>query len=157
MPSCNTSPGITSNPSGTSGGLKERRSWLRSNEPGRQPLAKIKLSLLFKRRMTRLRRYAPQLRMGVLPLVHIQLNPGRRVVAGMGSVADPTIDAGLSQARRQFGVKQQMIDAQSRILLPMLTEIVPEGVDAFLWIASAHGIGPSLSKQALIALAAFGL
>src|SRR5580704_2342891 len=52
MPSCNTSPGITSNPSGTSGGLKERRSWLRSNEPGRQPLAKIKLSLLFKRRMT---------------------------------------------------------------------------------------------------------
>src|SRR5271165_5134797 len=53
MPSCNTSPGITSNPSGTSGGLKERRSWLRSNEPGRQPLAKIKLSLLFKRRMTR--------------------------------------------------------------------------------------------------------
>src|SRR5271166_5221525 len=52
MPSCNTSPGITSNPSGTSGGLKERRSWPRSNEPGRQPLAKIKLSLLFKRRMT---------------------------------------------------------------------------------------------------------
>src|SRR5271165_3367586 len=52
MPSCNTSPGITSNPSGTSGGLKERRSWLRSNEPGRQPLAKIKLSLLFKRRVT---------------------------------------------------------------------------------------------------------
>src|SRR5208283_1445602 len=54
MPSCNTSPGITSNPSGTSGGLKERRSWPRSNEPGRQPLAKIKLSLLFKRRMTRI-------------------------------------------------------------------------------------------------------
>lgn len=112
---------------------------------------------MFATRLPRLRRYAPQLRMGVLPLVHIQLNPGRRVVAGMGSVADPTIDAGLSQARRQFGVKQQMIDAQSRILLPMLTEIVPEGVDAFLWIASAHGIGPSLSKQALIALAAFGL
>ena len=29
-----------------------RRSLPRSNEPGRQPLAKIKLSLLFKRRMT---------------------------------------------------------------------------------------------------------
>jgi len=50
-----------------------------------------------------------------------------------------------------------MIDAQSRILLPVLTEIIPEGVDTFVRIASAHGIGPSLSKQSLVALAAFRL
>jgi hypothetical protein len=98
-------------------------------------------------------RAAPLLRC-FLPHTHIQLNPGRRVFAGMGSVADPAIDAGVSQASCRFGGEQQMIDAQSRILLAVLTEIVPKGVDALLWIASAHGIGSSLSEQALIALAA---
>jgi hypothetical protein len=47
-----------------------------------------------------------------------------------------------AEARRQVGAEQQMIDAQSRILPPVLTEIIPEG---------------SLGKQALIALAAFRL
>ena len=75
----------------------------------------------------------------------------------MGPVADPAIDAGIAEARRQVGAEQQMIDAQSRILLPVLTEIIPEGIDAFVWIASSHGIGPSLGKQALIAFAAFRL
>ena len=74
-----------------------------------------------------------------------------------GLAADPAIDAGTAEPGRQFGVEQQMIDSQSRILLPVLTEIIPEGVDAFVWIASAHGIGPSLNKQALIALAGFRL
>src|ERR1700692_4628779 len=72
-------------------------------------------------------------------------------------VADPAIAAGTAEPRRQGGTEQQMIDAQPRILLPVLTEIIPEGVDTFVLIASAHGIGPSLSKQALIALAAFRL
>src|SRR5215468_8286217 len=84
---------------------------------------------------------------------HIQLDPGRRVVACAGPVADPAIDAGTAESWRQFGVEQKMIDAQSRILLPVLTEIIPEGVDAFVRIASTHRIGPSLSKQSLIALA----
>src|ERR1700722_4114165 len=46
-----------------------------------------------------------------------------------------------------------MVDAQSRIFLPMLTEIVPEGVNAFARIASPQGIHPSLCQQAPIALA----
>jgi len=50
-----------------------------------------------------------------------------------------------------------MIDAQSRILLPMLTEIIPEGVDALIWIVRPQRIGPSLSQQPLLELAAFGL
>ena len=45
-----------------------------------------------------------------------------------GPVADPAIDAGTAESWRQFCVEQQMIDAQSRILLPVLTEIIPEKV-----------------------------
>jgi hypothetical protein len=53
----------------------------------------------------------------------------------MWLVADPSIDAGIAEAQRQVGAQEQMIDSQSRILLPMLTEIIPEGVDASVWVA----------------------
>jgi hypothetical protein len=48
--------------------------------------------------------------MALLPLA-IQLDPGWRVVAGVGQAADPAIDAGLAQARRQVCAEQQMINA----------------------------------------------
>jgi hypothetical protein len=93
----------------------------------------------------------------LLVRTHIQLDPSWGVIAGMRLVADPAIDAGIAEARRQVGAEEQMIDAQSRILLPMLTEIIPEGVDALIWIARPQRIGPPLSQQSLIEFAAFGL
>ena len=79
------------------------------------------------------------------------------MVAGVLLTTHPTIDTGRLQARRKIGAEQQMVDAQPGILLPVLTEIVPEGIDRFVRNLGAQGIGPALSQQALIARAAFRL
>src|SRR5690606_15185515 len=88
---------------------------------------------------------------------HIQFDPGRRMVAGVFLIANPAIHALLFYAGRQVLAEQQVNDAQAGILLPVLTEIVPEGVNALVRVSGAQGIGPALGKQALVALAAFRL
>ena len=94
-----------------------------------------------------------------LPSVRLarQADPGRRMVAGVLLTTHPTIDTGRLQARRKIGAEQQMVDTQPGIFLPVLTEIVPEGIDRFVRKLGAQGIGPALSQQALIARAAFRL
>lgn len=72
------------------------------------------------------------------------------MVAGMFLIANPAIHARLFQAGRQALAEKQVIDAQAGILLPVLTEIVPEGVDALVRISGTQGIGPALTQQTLL-------
>src|SRR5690606_35057110 len=78
---------------------------------------------------------------------HIQLDPGWRMVAGVLLPSHPTVHARFLQARSQVLAKQQMIDAQAGILLPVLAEIVPEGVDALLGVQGAQRIGRSEERR----------
>ncbi len=79
------------------------------------------------------------------------------MIARLGRAADPAIDARLAQRRRQRRIQQQMVDAQTRIGLPVLPKVIPERVDPFVRIVCAQGIDPSLLEQAPITGAAFGL
>jgi hypothetical protein len=50
----------------------------------------------------------------------------------MRQVAHPAVDAGIVQARRQFVAQQKAIDAKVRLFLPVLPDVIPEGVAAFV-------------------------
>lgn len=50
-----------------------------------------------------------------------------------------------------------MVDAQARVLLPVLTEIVPERVHTLFRIQVPHRVNPTLAQQPLKALAALRL
>src|SRR2546428_533818 len=92
-----------------------------------------------------------------LPARPVELHPRRRVVARLGKIAHPRIHAGVYQARRELLAEQQVIDAQPRVALPVLAEVIPERVDRFVRMPRADRIDPSLLQQPLVALAALGL
>ncbi len=69
----------------------------------------------------------------------------------------PLVHPGIDQTRRQFGVQQQMVDTQPRVGLPVLAEVIPEGIDALVRVARAQRIGPALCQQAAVAFPALGL
>ncbi|MCY1179295.1 hypothetical protein D9M73_196890 [compost metagenome] len=72
------------------------------------------------------------------------------MVAGLGLVTHPRIDTRPLQIRRKLEVEQQMIDPQPGIAGPVVTEIVPEGVDTLVRVQMAYGIEPALIKQSLV-------
>jgi hypothetical protein len=51
------------------------------------------------------------------------------VIAGFLLKPDPSVDAGLSEAFRQGGIEQKVIDAQPTISFGVLAKIFPERVD----------------------------
>ncbi len=55
---------------------------------------------------------------------------GWRVVAGVLLAAHPAIHPGVFQVVRQAGAEQQVVDAQPGVALPVLAEVVPEGIEA---------------------------
>src|SRR5688500_3062117 len=77
-----------------------------------------------------------------------QRDPGRRMIAGLGQIAHPAVDAGLAQARRQFRVEQDVVDAQPGVALPVIAEVIPEGIDALLRMLGTQGVDPALLEQA---------
>ena len=59
-----------------------------------------------------------------------ELDPGRRVVAGLLPAAHVPVDAGgLQAAARRPRAQQQMVDAQAGVAGEGVPQIVPEGVD----------------------------
>ena len=79
------------------------------------------------------------------------------MIARLLQVAHPSIDPRIRQRGRQLAVQQQVVDAQPRVLLPMLAEVVPERVDAFLGVELADRVHPSLVEQLPETLARRGL
>src|ERR1700689_465347 len=49
-----------------------------------------------------------------------------------------------------------MIDAQAGVASEIVSEVVPESVDALVRMQLAHGVGPALSDQVRKGLARFG-
>src|SRR5687768_10037294 len=76
----------------------------------------------------RMCRIVPRARSSRLPArLHIaQRDPRRRVVARLVEAAHPAIDARIVEARCELLVEQQVIDAQARVALPVVAEVVPE-------------------------------
>ncbi|MNE78043.1 hypothetical protein D3C80_1744100 [compost metagenome] len=78
-----------------------------------------------------------------------QLDPDRRMIAGLGFVAHPGIHARLLQIRAETEVEQQVINTEPGITRPMIAKIVPERVDALLGIQVTNSIDPALRQQLL--------
>ena len=79
------------------------------------------------------------------------------MIAGAVLAAREAVNARIDQPLRSAFVQQQEIDAQSGITLPPVPFVIPERVHWFIGMATAHGVGPTLVKQALEAGAAFRL
>jgi len=90
-------------------------------------------------------------------LASLQFYPNRRVIAGVRLSANPLIDAGGFPARFGGGVEENVVDAQAGVSLPVLPEVIPEGVNLFVRKLRADRIGPALREEAFIAFARFGL
>src|SRR5258708_15796554 len=93
---------------------------------------------------------------GFLP-GRVERDPGRCVVARLLESAHPGVDAGVGKARRELVAQQPVVDAQPRVALPVLPEVVPERVDRLLGALGAQRVGPSLLEEAPVALPALRL
>src|SRR5262249_7980076 len=83
----------------------------------------------------------------------IERDPRGRVVAGFREAAQPAVDSGVAKLRLEPGAEKHMIDAQSRVALPAIAEVIPERVDPFFGMELTQRIGPSLFEQPAVTLA----
>lgn len=81
---------------------------------------------------------------GSAALLEIEVHPGGSVVTGTGLSSDPCVDSSPGEVRCERRIQQEVIDSQAGVLLPMLPEVIPEGVDTCLGVTRAQGIGPAL-------------
>lgn len=79
------------------------------------------------------------------------------MVTRMIFVTNPCIHAGVFQVGSKYRVQQKMVDAQTGITLPMLTEVIPERVHALIRVKMPHRVDPTLAQQPLKAFAALWL
>src|SRR5262249_2755528 len=84
-------------------------------------------------------------------------NPGWGVIAGAGLAAHPRIDTSIDQLGFEGSIEQKMINPQTGVSLPMLTEVIPESVNTLLRQTRPQGIRPTLSEEALITVAGLRL
>ena len=91
------------------------------------------------------------------PFRLFEFNPNRRMIARARLTANPLVDPCVFKPLFGCRIQQNMVDAQAGVGLPVLTKIIPEGVNLFVRKVRANRIGPALREQALIAFARFGL
>src|SRR4029079_12170753 len=94
-------------------------------------------------------RFAHPRRRGLLRRV-AQLYPRWRVIARVWLGAPPDVHSRLTQTRRERLVEQQVIDAQPRIASPVVSKVVPKGINALVRVLHAQRIGPALRQQPLV-------
>ncbi len=78
---------------------------------------------------------------------HFQLDPDRRVIAGLFPAARGPVDAGGRQLRRQRRAQQRMVDADAGVALERVPPVRPKSVDALVRVERADGVGPALPDQ----------
>ncbi len=78
------------------------------------------------------------------------------MIARLLPAADLAIDARAHEALGDRWAEKQMIDAQSGIALPGISEVIPKGVDALVRMQLAHRIGPAPSDEASVGVAHLG-
>lgn len=79
------------------------------------------------------------------------------MITGMRFAPHPGIHARVFKVRGEHRVQQEMVNAQAGILLPVLTEIIPERIHALLRVQVPHRVDPALGQESLVALAALRL
>src|SRR5688572_27941135 len=78
------------------------------------------------------------------------LDPDRRMIAGLVARANVAIDAGADEPPRKRGAQQQMVDAQPGVTRERVAPVFPERKDTLVRIEAAHGIDPPLIEKRLI-------
>ena len=86
-----------------------------------------------------------------------QLDPDRRMIAGIVLAANGAIDAGGDKALGGFLAQQQMIDAQAGVARPAVAQVAPVSVHRRVGMQRADGVAPALTEQARETRAAFRL
>src|SRR5690606_40258676 len=79
------------------------------------------------------------------------------MITGLWLIANPEVYSPIHQMFRDRWAQQQMVYAQPGVGLPMLTEIIPEGIHRLVGIQPTYCIDPSLLQQSLKALPTLGL
>src|SRR4051812_11917548 len=74
------------------------------------------------------------------------------MVARFLPAAHLAIDTRADQTSRDGGAEEQVIKAEPGVPPPCVPKIVPERIDALVRVQLAHGIRPTLLKQALVRL-----
>lgn len=78
------------------------------------------------------------------------------MVAGLFPATRATVDVGCGKPRGGWWIEQDVIDPQPGVPFEGLTPIFPEGVDPFVRMEMAQGVGPSLRDQTRICLPHLG-
>jgi hypothetical protein len=87
----------------------------------------------------------------------LQPHPRRRVVACAVFSAHVPVDARLGETQGKVWAEQEVIEAQACIAEPSVPLIVPEAIDAPVWVQFPDRVGPATTEQAAKRSAAFGL
>jgi hypothetical protein len=85
------------------------------------------------------------------------IDPGGRMIAGMGLATNPGVDTSGAEVLGKPFVDQQVINPQPAISFPVLTEVIPEGVDRLVGMQRSDSIHPALIEEALPAGPCFRL
>src|SRR3954465_11885060 len=57
------------------------------------------------------------------------------------------IDPGVDETMRDRRAEKQVVDAQSGVARPGISDVVPKGVDALVWVKCAQSVGPALRNE----------
>jgi hypothetical protein len=66
------------------------------------------------------------------------------MIAGTLQSADVAIDTGALEALRQFGIQQNVIEAQPAVAFPSVPHVIPKRVHRRFRMQRANGVGPAL-------------
>ena len=77
----------------------------------------------------------------------LQGDPDRSVIARTVSSADVTVDARVDKPVSEVAAQKQMIEPEAGIAWPAHALVVPEGVDALLWMPVTQRVGPAAADE----------
>jgi hypothetical protein len=72
-----------------------------------------------------------------------EINPRRRVIAGVGFAANFTVDASGLKSGRNRRTEQQMVQPKPRVPRPTVSQVTPEREHGLLGIQLTQRIGPT--------------
>jgi hypothetical protein len=96
---------------------------------------------------SRIRRFAPGSRSRSRSVTIRQLNPERRMVAGIRLTSDSAVHASSLKSVGGSRAQQQMVDPQTGVSLPSIPQVVPERVHRLARVQSPDRVHPSLFRQ----------
>src|SRR3954447_13073288 len=74
------------------------------------------------------------------------------MITGLVPAARLAVDTGGLERLRQRRAQQRMVDADAGVARERIPPIMPEGVDALVWVKVADGVGPALRDKLAVLL-----